>query len=338
MCLRSLIIVGCLCALGCGDGSEHQSMSKKSAKPRKNHAQMIWVEGGSFDMGAFESDLEALPREKPRHRVKVSGFYMDVHEVTNAQFSEFVTATGYVTVAEREVKTADGVFEPGSMVFESPTDVFGLRDHGQWWRWRKSASWRCPEGAGSTWEKFPTHPVVHVAFEDAVAYAKWRNCRLPTEAEWEYAATSRGNAFRFPWGNEPPEVGEAKCNIWEGVFPTSNHAQDGYVGSAPVKTFSPNSLGLWDLGGNVWELCEDWYSPGRMRLRIEVKNRTIQEGPWSRLTPWSQLCRKRSCVEGRFCATKGIARATGSQLACQLLTTQERVTLVFVVFALSTIL
>ena len=137
MCFRSLIIVGCLCALGCGDGSEHQSMSKKSAKPRRNHAQMIWVEGGSFDMGAFESDLEALPREKPRHRVKVSGFYMDVHEVTNAQFAEFVTATGYVTVAEREVKTADGVFEPGSMVFESPTDVFGLRDHGQWWRWRK---------------------------------------------------------------------------------------------------------------------------------------------------------------------------------------------------------
>ena len=161
-------------------------------------------------MGAFESDLEALPREKPRHRVKVSGFYMDVHEVTNSQFAEFCCHRICYCRRTRS-QDSDGVFEPGSMVFESPTDVFGLRDTVNGGGGGKP-SWRCPEGPSSTWEKFPTHPVVHVAFEDAVAYAKWRNCRLPTEAEWEYAATSRGNAL-ISLGNEPPEVGEAKCNI-----------------------------------------------------------------------------------------------------------------------------
>ena len=118
--------------------------------------------------------------DDPSQRIQVSGFYMDAHEVTNAQFAEFIQATGYVTVAERVVETSQGVFDPGSMVFEVPEDVFDLRDHGQWWRWRTSANWKCPEGVGSTWENRKNHPVVHVAYEDASAYANWRNCRLPT--------------------------------------------------------------------------------------------------------------------------------------------------------------
>ena len=155
-------------------------------------------------MGAHQGDSEALPREQPRHLVRVDGFYMDRHEVTNAQFAEFVESTGYVTVAERPVDTPQGSHDPGSMTFFSPEAIFSLRDPGQWWRWTESASWKCPEGPGSTYQEVLGHPVVHIAFEDAVAYSTWRGARLPTEAEWEFAATARGEQVRFPWGNEAP--------------------------------------------------------------------------------------------------------------------------------------
>ena len=159
-------------------------------------------------MGAHQGDSDALPREQPRHLVRVDGFHMDRHEVTNAQFAEFVESTGYVTVAERPVDTPQGSYDPGSMTFFSPEAIFSLRDPGQWWRWTESASWKCPEGPGSTCQEVLDHPVVHIAFEDAVAYATWRGARLPTEAEWEFAATARGEQVRFPWGNEAPEQGE----------------------------------------------------------------------------------------------------------------------------------
>ena len=309
--------------ISCGGLSDDPSQ-RNQVRPLPNHATMVWVEGGSFGMGAFNEDLEALPREKPRHRVQVSGFYMDAHEVTNAQFAEFIQATGYVTVAERVVETNQGIFDPGSMVFEAPEDVFDLRDHGQWWRWRKSANWKCPEGVGSTWENRKNHPVVHVAYEDASAYANWRNCRLPTEAEWEYAATSRGAEIRFPWGDEPPGEGKAKCNIWEGVFPTFNHAKDGYIGTAPVTTYEPNELGLWEMGGNVWELCEDWYTPttyvsgGCMHEWVNPRGPAKSFDPLEPAVPkkvmrgGSFLCNEGYCSSYRVTARMPVAYDTGT--------------------------
>ena len=324
MTMRGGVIFAFLVLMGCGDISVNHRALDEAALPQVNHANMIWVAGGSFQMGASKNDMEALPREKPRHLVEVSGFFMDAHEVTNAQFAEFVEASGYVTVAERSVETPEGVFDPGSMVFESPQDVFGLRDHGQWWRWIESASWRHPEGPGSTWKNRTEHPVVHVAYEDAVAYATWRKCRLPTEAEWEYAATSGGREFRYPWGNVSPSIGKSKCNIWDGVFPTLNLATDGHVGTSPVMTYPPSLLGFWDLGGNVWELCEDWYAPGTYALAGNGGALSNPIGPSESFDPLepdvpkkvmrggSYLCNEGYCSSYRVTARMPVAFDTGT--------------------------
>ncbi len=305
MTFRGFLTLGTALLVGCSRNSDGKWIQSQRARPGSNHAEMIWVVGGDFHMGAYEDDQEALPREKPRHLVRVDGFYMDVHEVTNAQYAEFVEATGYVTVAERTVEMPNGVFDPGSMVFEPPEAVFGLRDHGQWWRWREAACWRSPEGPKTTWENRANHPVVHVSYEDAVAYAEWRNCRLPTEAEWEYAATSGGEGMRFPWGNVPPDVGEVKCNIWDGVFPTVNDARDGHVGSAPVMTYAPNRLGLWDLGGNVWELCADWYAPGTYASMESDQDSCNPRGPSKSFDPLEPEVPKKVMRGGSFLCNAG---------------------------------
>ena len=290
--------------VACGDMAEDQTVREVSKLPQTQHATMVWIEGGEFVMGADAEDHEALPREKPRHLVELSGFFMDVHEVTNGQFAEFVQSTGYVTVAERKIETEQGVLEPGSMVFEKPKEIFGLRDHGQWWRWEIGANWRHPEGPQSSLEDRRDHPVVHVAYEDAVTYAAWRNCRLPTEAEWEYAARSKGRDVRYPWGNESPLVGDVKCNIWDGVFPTVNHAMDGHVGVAPVMTYSPNEMGIWDLGGNVWELCEDWYAPDTYHKSAATERRDPKGVPES-FDPMEPMVPKKVMRGGSFLCNEG---------------------------------
>jgi sulfatase modifying factor 1 len=221
-------------------------------------AGMVWVPGGAFHMG---SDEAAFADARPVHRVHVDGFWMDATEVTNEQFAEFVEATGYVTMAERQPdsKMFPGV-PPGSIVFSPPGGAVPLDDFRRWWAYVPGASWRRPEGPGSVLdERRRRHPVVHVAWPDAQAYAAWAGKRLPTEAEWEFAA--RGGLDRQPyvWGAEFRPGGKFMANSFQGRFPDRGEPADGYAGTAPVGSFPPNGYGLYDVAGNVWEWCADWY-------------------------------------------------------------------------------
>lgn len=234
--------------------------------------EMVLIPSGTFMMGASDNQW-ALPRESPQHKVKVDAFYMDVHEVTNAQFAKFVEATGYVTIAERPIdweemkkqlppgtpKPADDVLQPGSMVFVAPEQVTNLEDFSQWWQWVHGANWRHPLGPDSSIDGLENHPVVHIAYFDALAYAKWIGKRLPTEAEWEWAARGGLNDNLYTWGTEYVETGDPKCNFWTGTFPTENTKADGYYYTAPVKSYPPNGYNLYDMAGNVWEICADWF-------------------------------------------------------------------------------
>ena len=234
--------------------------------------RMAYVPEGIYDMGSSNPNM-ALKRELPQHRVKVNAFYMDIHEVTNAQFSAFVSATNYKTIAEREidweiikkqlplntVKPDSDVLQPGSMVFFASKDIYNLIDISQWWRWTIGANWKHPNGPGSSIQGKAQDPVIHICYHDALAYAKWCGKRLPTEAEWEWAARGGLENKIYPWGNLSVEEGIPKCNYWTGIFPTQNTKEDGFDGVAPVMQYEPNGYGLYDMAGNVWEICEDWY-------------------------------------------------------------------------------
>jgi formylglycine-generating enzyme required for sulfatase activity len=187
--------------------------------------------------------------------------------VTNADFRRFVAATGYVTVAERPLKESDypgvpkDMLVPGSAVFSPTLEPVALDNPLQWWRYTPGASWRRPQGKGSSTRGKDNHPVVHVAFEDVTAYAKWAGKRLPTEAEFEFAARGKLDRNLYPWGNELKPQNRAVANTWQGRFPSKDSAEDGYAGTSPVEAFPPNGFGLYDMGGNVWQWCADWYRP-----------------------------------------------------------------------------
>lgn len=239
---------------------------------------MVWIEGGTFRMGS--TDPLARPDESPVHRVRLEGYWIDRTEVTNAQYVAFVEATGYVTVAERtvdweELKTQlppgtpeppAEMLQPGSLVFKPTEQPVDLRRYDLWWHWTTGANWRQPEGPGSSIADRMDHPVVHVAYEDAAAYAAWAGKRLPTEAEWEFAARGGLDGAVNVWGDEP--VGPERANIWGGSFPHHNDLGDGFVRTAPVGSFPANGYGLADMAGNVWEWCSDRYSVQAYGVRV----------------------------------------------------------------------
>jgi formylglycine-generating enzyme required for sulfatase activity len=251
---------------------------------------MVWIPGGEFTMGS--TDALARVDESPLHRVRVDGFWMSATEVTNAQFAAFVKATGYKTLAERPVdweemkkqvppgtpKPADEMLEPGSLVFSPTNGPVSLDDFFQWWSWLHGADWRHPDGPGSSIEGKDDFPVVHVAYRDALAYCEWAGVRLPTESEWEFAARGGLDGNLNVWGNEP--VDAARANTWQGQFPATNTADDGFARAAPVRSFPPNGYGLYDMAGNVWEWCSDLYRPDTYaRLRLEFGADAVVTNP-----------------------------------------------------------
>jgi formylglycine-generating enzyme required for sulfatase activity len=223
---------------------------------------MIHLPGGTFYMG---SDRH-YPEEAPSHRVIASPFFIDATPVTNRQFKEFVRATGHKSFAEIPPDPGDypGVLPhmlyAGSLVFSPPPHAVDLSDWSRWWQFMKGADWRHPYGRKSSINGFDNHPVVHVAYSDALAYARWAGKDLPTEAEWEFAARGGLDGAEYAWGNEMAPGGEHRANTWQGNFPHENLASDGYTRTSPVKAFPPNGYGVYDMIGNVWEWTSDWYS------------------------------------------------------------------------------
>ncbi len=229
-------------------------------------AGMAYVPGGAFRMGSDDQ----RPEERHAHSVRVDGFWIDRHEVTNAQFREFVDATGYVTLAERglDPQSRPGVpkllLEPGAIVFIKPTALRPGARLSSWWQYVKGANWRRPTGPGSSIEGKDNHPVIHIAYQDANAYAKWRGRSLPTEAQWEFAALGGRDASE-DWSKPFDKDGNPTANTWQGIFPIINSRDDGYETTAPVGCFPANGYGLKDMLGNVWEWTRDWYRRGHRR-------------------------------------------------------------------------
>ena len=298
---------------------------------------MVWVPGGSFSMGTDAPDTWS--NEHPAHRVRLDGFWIDATEVTNAQFAEFVEATGYLTVAERPVdwealkhqvppgtpKPPDEMLQPGSLVFVAPDRPVSLHNVAAWWHWTHHADWRHPTGPGSSLQGLDDHPVVHVAWEDAQAYAQWAGKQLPTEAQWEYAARGGDTDSRFAWGDTFQPDGQHLANTWDGQFPLRNTAADGHVFSAPVKTYPPNAFGLYDTAGNVWEWTADNYRDDRnlvLAKQPQVQNPPGPEVPSDAANPGAEskvvkggsfLCHVAYCESYRPPARRGLTPDTSLQ-------------------------
>jgi formylglycine-generating enzyme required for sulfatase activity len=274
---------------------------------------MVWIPGGEFQMGS--NDPAAKPDEQPPHRVRVDGFWMDRTEVTNAAFRTFVEATGYVTIAEKAPKLEEIMAQlppgttppkpedlvPGSLVFTPTPGPVPLDDFSRWWRWQPGANWKHPEGPSSSIEGKDDHPVVQVAWEDAMAYARWAGKRLPTEAEWERAARGGLEGQTYVWGNQSVDNPICRANIWQGSFPYQNLGVDRFMTSAPVRSFEANGYGLFDMSGNVWEIVADWYRPDTYAARAALRTVAVNpQGPEKSYDPREPYTPKRVVRGGSF--------------------------------------
>lgn len=284
----TLMLAGVLVSTSCSDagstqptvrpGNEHANHRTVEVKPEARTGSppvidtaqapqpvpegMVWIPAGEFSMGTDEA---GFPDTRPVHRVALTGFWMDKTEVTNEQFAKFVKATGYITIAERKPKPEDYPGVPpeklvaGSIVFTPPKGEVPLNDYRQWWAYVNGANWQHPEGPQSDLKGREKHPVVHISHDDAIAFAKWAGKRLPTEAEFEWAARGGLDRKKFAWGDDFKPDGKLRANSFQGNFPNKNTGEDGFLASAPVGSFDPNGFGLFDVAGNVWEWCSDWY-------------------------------------------------------------------------------
>ncbi len=290
---------------------------------------MVWIPGAIFEQGAVPQDKMAMEHEKPAHKVAVDGFFMDITEVTNAKFKKFVDETGYKTVAEREIdweemkkqlpegtpKPHDSIMQPGSLTFKkAKTSVANLYDFSQWWQWQIGANWKHPDGPKSSLIGKDNDPVVHIAYEDALAYCEWAGRRLPTEAEWERAAQGDHGESIYLWGDDASGLSE-KANTWEGEFPVTNTEADAFDKRAPVKSYPPNDFGLYDMAGNVWEWTSDWYNTGYYNevaaQNTILKNPEGAESPYNARDPYAKekvmkggsfLCNASYCASYRISA------------------------------------
>ena len=316
----------------CADNQKDKSISFEAP------SGMVWVESKSYTKGAKQNDDYAMMREKPSHEVYIDGFYIDVTEVTNNQFQKFVNETGYLTIAEREIdwdemkkslpagtpKPHDSILQPGSLIFNDKLKkVDNINNYFQWWRWQAGANWRSPKGPGSSIENKGNYPVVHIAYEDAKAYCEWANRRLPTEAEWESAAQGNYKNAIFPWGDDLKLL-NSNANTWQGSFPTQNESIDGYEMIAPVKSFPSNSIGLFDMIGNVWEITDDLFNVNyysEINTETQLKNLKGASTCYNPSNPFeiqyvmkggSFLCHDSYCASYRISARMGVSVSSGS--------------------------
>ncbi len=329
----SLFVLGisAVALLGC---KENKNAIKTYENTTKEPPQgMVWIPAGTFEQGAVSQDKMAMHYEKPSHTVTVDGFYMDITEVTNAQFSKFIEETNYITTAERTInweemkaqlpegtpKPHDSILQPGSLLFKkTKTSVPNLYDFSQWWKWTIGANWKHPNGKDSSIKGKENHPVVHISFDDAIAYCQWAGKRLPTEAEWEYAARGGKKNNIYFWGNDVTQLSK-HVNSWEGEFPVFNTAVDGFEKRAPVKSYPANYFGLYDISGNVWEWTSDWYNTNYYSELASLNTSIINpQGATEAYNPNSPYLKEKIIKGGSFlcnasyCASYRLSSRMGS--------------------------
>ena len=314
------IAASCLLLLGQGFFGDESAIAASTASCPSD---MVYIPGGTFTMG---SDNPDFVEEKIAENVTVSSFCIEPHEVTNAQFTEFVADTDYITVAERPLSReqfpdlTDEQRAPGSLVFTPPEEGIQQVAYLSWWQWVPGADWRHPFGPNSDLQNKDDHPVIHIAYEDAEAYAQWANRQLPTEAQWEYAARGGNSTWTYTWGEQ---YSAQQANTWQGMFPFFNTKQDGYLGTAPIMSFPPNNYGLYDMTGNVWELTSSWYTvlhddlahsqdPTGPEQSASHDPKKPMDGAMHVIKGGSYLCAKNYCSRYRPAARESQALDTGT--------------------------